>query len=98
MSRLKNTVGWALRGGEQTRAEFAGQAEAIRDLQRRVSEFDAVVGDTDRLQAEVRGILADLTERIGAMNERIDALESRLGDHDELLSSLARLAAPPSSD
>ena len=33
MSRLKSMVGWVVRGGDQTRAELAGQAEAIQDLQ-----------------------------------------------------------------
>lgn len=102
MSRLKNIVGWALRGGDQTRAEFASQAEAIRDLQQQLAEsrarVDAQAGDADRLQAEVRGVLADLTSRIGATIDRLDAADARVADHDELLGSLSRVVAPPAVD
>ncbi len=102
MSRLKNTVGWALRGGDQTRAEFASQAEAIRDLQERLTEsrarVDAQSGNADRLQAEVRGVLADLTTRIGAVSDRLDALDARVADLDELMGSLSRVVAPPVVD
>jgi uncharacterized coiled-coil protein SlyX len=102
MSRLKNIVGWTLRGGDQTRAEFAGQAEAIRELQQWMAgthaQVDIQSADADRLQAEVRGVLSDLTSRIGAMSERLDALEARLADHDELLGSLSRIVAPPVDD
>jgi uncharacterized protein involved in exopolysaccharide biosynthesis len=101
MSRLKSMVGWTLRGGDQTRAEFATQAEAIRELQQRVAEIhelvDGQVNDGQRLQAEVRGVLADLTERIVATSDRLDGLDRQLADHDALLSSISRVIAPPTS-
>jgi uncharacterized coiled-coil protein SlyX len=102
MSRLKNIVGWMLRGGDQTRAEFASQADAIRDLQQRMADTHALVAaqaaDAERLQAEVRSVLADLTSRIGAVSDRLDALDARVADHDELLGSLSRIVAPPTDD
>ena len=102
MSRVKSMVGWALRGGDQTRAEFASQAEAIRELQQRVADVNdllhAQVGDGQRLEAEVRGVLADLTARIGSISDRLDALDARTADHDALLSSLSRTVAPPTEE
>jgi len=102
MSRLKNIVGWTLRGGDQTRAEFASQADAIRELQQRMADTHAAVqaqaADAERLQAEVRSVLADLTSRIGAVSDRLDALDARVADHDALLGSLSRIIAPPTGD
>jgi len=102
MSRLKSIVGWTLRGGDQTRTEFASQAEAIRALQDQVAELHALAGgqsaDGERLEAEVRGVLADLSARIGTMTERLDALDAQTSDHDALLSSLSRAVAPPASE
>ena len=98
MSRLKSIVGWTLRGGDQTRAEFAGQAEAIRALQEQVAGLHALTGgqsaDGERLEAEVRGVLADLSARIGMMTDRLDALDAQASDHDAALASLARVVAP----
>lgn len=99
MNRLKSTLGWTLRGGDQTRAEFASQADAIRELQQRVAEIHELVNaqqaDGERLEAEVRGVLTDLSSRIGSMGERLDALDARSADHDALLSSISRTVAPP---
>lgn len=102
MSGVKSIVGWALRGGDQTRAEFASQAEAIRELQTRVAEVhdlvQSQVGDSARLDAEVRSVLADLTARIGSMSDRLDALDARTADHDALLTSVSRTIAPPTAE
>ncbi len=102
MSRLKSIVGWTLRGGDQTRTEFASQAEAIRELQQRLSEIHELVnsqaGHGERLEAEVRSVLGDLTTRLGSITDRLDALDARTADHDALLSSLARTVAPPKPD
>jgi hypothetical protein len=55
-------------------------------------------GDGERLEAEVRGVLADLSSRIGSMGERLDGLDARSVDHDSLLSSLSRTVAPPTEE
>lgn len=102
MSRLKNIVGWMVRGGDQTRAELAGQAAAIQQLQRTVADLqsnvDAQGADSERLRAEARGALDDLSARLGVMIERLDRLDGRVADHDTTIASLTRVVSPPVTD
>jgi uncharacterized coiled-coil protein SlyX len=97
MSRLKNVVGWMVRGGEQTRAELASQAAAIQALQQQVADMrESVDGQVvDRMRSEVRGALDDLVQRLGIVVDRLDALEARVTDLDDSVASLARVVAPP---
>ena len=92
MSRLKSTAGWVVRGGDQTRSELAGQMAAIQELQVKV---EAQAADAERVRAELRGALDDLTARLAAVVERLDRLDDAVADHDEALASLARVAAAP---
>ena len=102
MNRVRNAVGWVVRGGDQTRAELAGQAEAIRALQGQVAEMRALVdaqhADGERVRAEVRSTLGDLSERLGSIVDRIDRLETRVADHDAAVDSLTRVVAAPTDD
>jgi uncharacterized coiled-coil protein SlyX len=91
MSRLKSMVGWMVRGGDQTRAELAGQSAAIGEMQQRLA-------DGERLRAEVRGALEDLAERMSSLATRLDHLEARVSDQEAALSSMARVVAPPDGD
>ena len=92
MSRLKSTVGWVVRGGDQTRSELAAQAAAIQELNAKVENQAA---DADRVRSELRGALDDLSTRIAATVERLDRLEALVADHDEAVASLARVVASP---
>lgn len=92
MSRLKSTAGWVVRGGDQTRSELAGQMAAIQELQAKV---EAQAADAERVRAELRGALDDLTARIAAVAERLDRLDDTVADHDEALASVARVVAAP---
>ncbi len=92
MSRLKSTVGWVVRGGDQTRSELAVQTAAIQDLQ---SKVEALASDAERVRAELRGALDDLSARIGAIVERLDRIDATVADHEDAVASLARVAAPP---
>lgn len=91
MHRVKSIVGWMVRGGDQTRAEFASQTAAIGAMQERLA-------DGERLRAEVRGALDDMSERLTAVTARLDHLEARLTDQESTVASLARVVAPPADD
>jgi len=95
MSRLKSMAGWVVRGGDQTRSELAVQTAAIQELQAKV---EAQAADAERVRAELRGALVDLSTRIAAIVERLDRLDATVADHDEVVASLARVVAPPSDD
>lgn len=102
MNRVRNVVGWMVRGGDQTRAELASQSQAIRELQQHVVDMRAVVdsqaADGERVRAEVRGALGDLADRLGTIVERLDQLEARVADHDASVASLTRVVAAPTDD
>jgi uncharacterized coiled-coil protein SlyX len=92
MSRLKSTLGWVVRGGDQTRSELAAQAAAIQELQ---TKLDVQTADADRVRAELRGALDDVSSRLAAIVDRLDRLEAQVADHDAAVASLARVVAPP---
>lgn len=98
MNRITSTAGWVVRGGDQARAEFARQSEAIQELQRQVADLVGRIERADRLDAELRSVHGDLVARISAMSDRLDVLEARSADHDALLESLTRTVAPPVDD
>ncbi len=98
---MKRMLGWIVRGGDQTRAEFAGQAAAIQDLQRQVADLGATINLIDPLARaagdvpeQLRAVTDDLTERLTAATTRLDALEARLDQLDETITELVRVAAP----
>jgi len=102
MNRVRNVVGWMVRGGDQTRAELSGQSDAIRELQRQVADMRAIVeaqaADGERVRAEVRDTLGDLSERLVSIVERLDQLEARVADHHAEVASLTRVVAAPGDD
>lgn len=98
MNKLKSIAGWVVRGGDQARAEFASQSEAIRDLQRRLDATEAALAQGSRVEAELRDMHSDLIGRLSAMRARLDALEVRCADHDAVLDSLLRSVAPPTDE
>ena len=75
-----------------TRSELAVQAAAIQDLQTKIEVPSA---DADRVRAELRGALDDLSSRLAVIVARLDAIDATVADHDEAVASLARVVAPP---
>jgi len=92
MSRLKSTIGWMVRGGDQTRSDLAVHTAAIQELQAKV---ETQAADAERVRAELRGALDDLSTRIAAVVERLDRIDLMVADHDEAIASLARVVAAP---
>ena len=100
---MKRKLAWLVRGGDQTRAEFAAQAAAIQELQRQVADLGAAVTRIDPLAQsaagvpeQLRTITDDLAERIGNASLRLDVLEARLDQLDETLTELVRVVTPTS--
>lgn len=99
MSRVRNMVGWVVRGGDQTRADLAGKTAAIQELQEQVAELretlESLRGAVERDRAEASGAVADIAGRSQALAERLDRIDVAVADHDETLSSMARVVALP---
>ena len=95
---MKKMLGWIVRGGDQTRAEFAGQAAAIQELQRQVADLGAGLAGNDplgrALPEQLRMVTDDLSERITAAITRLDVLEARIDQFDETLTELVRVVTP----
>lgn len=98
MSKLRTTVGWVVRGGDQTRADLADKTAAIQALQQRLADVDRMRADAERDRAEARAVADDLAQRLSAAVARLDRLEAIVDDHDAQVASLARQVAPPSAD
>lgn len=102
MSRVRNMVGWVVRGGDQTRADLAGKTAAIQELQEQVAELreslESLQGAVERDRAEASGAVADVAARSQALAARLDRIDVTIDDHGESLSSMARIVARPDED
>lgn len=101
MSTLRATVGWVVRGGDQTRADLAEKTAAIQALQQRLADLDQIDqlrAEAERDRAEARAIADDLARRLTEAVSRLDRLEALVDDHDTQVTSLARQVAPPSAE
>lgn len=80
---MRKQISWWMRGADHTTEALDGHAAAIRELQRQVAELSAVVDriepivvtldrDWRALPGELRSVVDDLGDRIGALDRRLD--------------------------
>jgi polyhydroxyalkanoate synthesis regulator phasin len=98
---MRKHLAWLVRGGDQTRAELAGQAAAIQALQRQVADLGAVVdriAPAAAVPEQLRQVTDDLGERVATATTRFDVIEARLDHLDETIAELVRVIAPAGDD
>lgn len=94
---MRKHLAWLVRGGDQTRAELAGQAAAIQALQRQVADLGAVVervAPAAAVPEQLRQVTDDLGERVATATTRLEVIEARLDHLDEAIGELVRVVAP----